>query len=308
MYLDIAWLPHPSWASDWINREIHFLYIHESVYLELVCIWKDSTWKCHIITSIVQVYAVYCFSWCVGRRHVPMLRGHSQSFGSIFPLMLPSILLSAFNAYRAERSLTSLCIRKKECKKRNSWFRSRRYRIARMWSAHLLRNSRSLIRFNSWRIRDRFFSRGHSFFADMMRSCQSSWDTGQLNPLRFENATRSYLWQIKPSRTISIDLSKKERIVLSRNYGSPSADLFWILFHIRVKISRWVVIWPAADQVIWMVSALDACNSSFAWTISVGDAVFFEREKRGGTYQCEDADDCQTFCVTRHRCTRRGQK
>ena len=91
-----------------------------------------------------------------------------QSFGCKFVLMSPTTWLSGLDNSLAERSLTSLCIRKKEFKKCNSWFRSRRYRMALMWSAHLLRNSLSLIRCNSWRIRVRFFSRGHSFFADMM--------------------------------------------------------------------------------------------------------------------------------------------
>lgn len=119
------------------------------------------------------LFFVTCQVVLNGNIHSFMFHVRSQSFGSIFPLISPIIWLSAFTIYRADRSATTRCIRKKEFKNCNSWFRSRRYRMARIWSAHRLRNSRSLIRYNSWRIRVRFFSRRHSFFADMMRSCWS---------------------------------------------------------------------------------------------------------------------------------------
>jgi len=88
------------------------------------------------------------------------------SFGSTFPFSWRTILLCAF---WTDRSATVLCIRKNVFKNDNSWFRNRRYRMALIWSEHLLRNSLSLIWVSSWRIRVRFFSLGQSFFILMIR-------------------------------------------------------------------------------------------------------------------------------------------
>jgi hypothetical protein len=91
-------------------------------------------------------------------------------FGSTFPLSWRTMLLCAF---WTDRSATILCIRKNEFKNDNSWLRNRRYRMALIWSEHLLRNSLSLIWVSSWRIRVRFFSRGQSFFILMISDSDS---------------------------------------------------------------------------------------------------------------------------------------
>ena len=146
---------------------------YKALKLEVLCRERSVYIKVHM-------YAVYAsffdmmLSVCVLLREYKQTSLHvrccclNQSFDSIFPLISPMMWLSS--SFNTDRSATTLWIRKNEFKNCNSWFRIRRYRMALMWSAHLLRNSLSLIRCNSWRIRVRFFSRGHCllFFADML--------------------------------------------------------------------------------------------------------------------------------------------